>query len=120
MTTTTLNRTDLTQYETEKLHLAQLKVRDHAIAVGAFMTRYGREEVLMEAADLFMFLLDDLVADTDIRDGALEYGMFMAEFRKNDRQVAQTYQLQGHFLFDLYRAVLGTREGNKAKAAANA
>lgn len=114
---TTLNRTDLTAYETEVLHATEVKVAEHSFAVGAFMTRYGSEEVLHEAADLFLSLLDQLVADADIRDGALEYGQVMSEFGMNDSHASQAYQLRERFLFDLYRAVLGTREGNKVKAA---
>jgi len=117
-TTIELNRTDLTQYETEKLHLADRKVADHSLAVGAFMTRYGRPEVLQEAADLFLSLLDELVADTDIRTGALDYAMFMAECGMNDRHASQAYRLREEFQFDLYLAAISTREGNEARKVA--
>lgn len=112
-----LTRTDLTQYETEKLHLAELKVADYSLAVGAFMTRYGREEVLKEAADLFLSMLDEFVADTDIRTGALEYGMFMAEFGMNDRHASQAYQLREAFMRDLFKAAIAERNTVKGLVA---
>lgn len=108
-TTIELKRTDLTAYETNALHQTEVKVREHAFAVGAFVTRYGRQEVLMEAANLFMALHDDLVADADIRTGALDYGMFMAEFGMNDYHASQSHRLQEEFLVSLYRAVIAER-----------
>ncbi len=104
-----LTRLELTAYEAERLHETEKSVAAHSISVGAFVTRYGPQEALSEAAGLFLGLLDGLVADTNIRSGALGYGMLMADFRKEERQVSQTYQLQAHFLFDLYRAAIGER-----------
>mgnify|MGYP000075922505 CR=1 FL=1 len=111
-----LTRTDLTDYETAQLHAVDQKVYEHSIAVGAFMTRYGRHEVLVEAADVFMQLHDSLLADADIRTGALEYGMVMAEFSSNDRVASQAHQLRERFIFDLYRAVIAERQTEKVGA----
>jgi hypothetical protein len=104
------NRTDLTEYETEKLHLAQLRVRDHSLAVGAFMTRYGQLEVLREAGDLHTFLTESLMADKDIRTGALGYGYEMELSRSNDRHAAQARQLCAAFLADVYASVIASRK----------
>jgi hypothetical protein len=111
-----LNRTDLTDYEAAQLHATELKVADHSFAVGAFMTRYGREEVLREAAELFLELLESLVADADIRTGALAYERDMSEFSMNDTHASQAHQLRQHFLFDLYRAAIAERETAKVGA----
>lgn len=108
-TTIELNRTDLTQYETEKLHLAQLKAMQHSLAIGAFMTRYGQPEVLQEAADLFLALLDEMVADTDIRTGAFDYAMTMLNFQMNDRRASQARRLRAEFMRDLYNAAISER-----------
>ena len=111
---TTLNRTDLTDYETAQLHAAQLKIAEHSLAVGAFMTRYGREEVLQEAATLFLELLESLTNDANIRTGALAYGRDMAGFE--DVHASQATQLRERFAFDLYRAAVAERETSKAVA----
>jgi hypothetical protein len=111
-----LNRTDLTDYEAAQLHATMLQVVDHSIAVGAFMTRYGQHEVLLEAANLFTDLLESLVTNADIRTGALAYGRNMSEFAKNDRHASQAYQLREEFLFDLYRAAIAERETAKVGA----
>jgi hypothetical protein len=93
-----MNRTDLTAYETKALHEATLQIREHSLAVGAFVTRYGSEEVLAEAAELYLSMLDELTNDSQIRTGALEYGIAFAEGRANDRQASQASQLWGQFL----------------------
>jgi hypothetical protein len=93
-----MNRTDLTAYETKTLHEATLQIRKHSLAVGAFVTRYGREEVLAEAAELYLSLLEALTNDLEIRTGALEYWNAFAASRANLRQVSQAAQLQGQFL----------------------
>jgi hypothetical protein len=119
-TETILTRTELTAYETNALHAAEVKAREHSLAIGAFMTRYGRPEVLQEAAELFLELLESLTNDADIRTGALEYGQFMAEHGANQYGISQATQLLERFMFDLFRAVIGERAGLEAKAAANA
>lgn len=111
-----LTRTDLTDYETAQLHSVDQKVAEHSLAVGAFVTRYGRPEVLNEAASVFLELLESLTADANIRTGALEYGMFMAEFGSNDRHASQAYQLRERFIFDLYRATIAERQTEKVGA----
>lgn len=93
-----MNRTDLTAYETKALHEASVQIRNHSLAVGAFVTRYGREEVLAEAAELYLSILDKLTNDSQIRTGALEYGVAFAASKANLRQVSQASQLQGQFL----------------------
>lgn len=116
MTNATLTRTQLTAYEAEALHRVDRAAYDHSLAVGAFVTRYGRPEVLQEAAELFLSLLDELVADTDIRTGAFEYAMFMAEFGMNDRHASQAYRLREEFQRDLYNAAIAERETAKVGA----
>jgi len=110
----TLNRTELTAYETEQLHATQVKIRDHSFAVGAFMTRYGREEVLQEAATLFLELLESLTNDANIRTGALAYGRDMAGFE--DVHACQATQLCERFAFSLYSSAVAERETTKAVA----
>lgn len=107
---TTLNRTDLTAYETEVLHATKNKVAEHSLAVGAFMTRYGSEDVLQEAANLFLELVQQLDADANLRTAALVYGMEMAEFAANDRHASQAYQLRSRFLNYLYSAAAADRK----------
>lgn len=114
---TCLTRTQLTDYEAAKLHEVAIKVYNHSFAVGAFMVRYGRPEVLAEAAELFSALLDELVADAEIRTEALGYGRIMANFKMEDTHASQSYRLCNEFEYDLFRAAIGTREGNQAKAA---
>jgi len=107
--TTTLNRTDLTAYETEILHATKVKVAEHSLAVGAFITRHGNEASLQEAATLFLELVQQLDADANIRTAALVYGMEMAESAANDRHASQAYQLRSQFLNYLYSAAAAER-----------
>lgn len=118
MFTEFLTRTDLTTYETNALHAAEVKAREHSLTIGAYMTRYGRPEVMQEAAALFLELLESLTNDADIRTGALGYGQVMAEFAANDRHAAQATQLVNAFMFDLYRAAIAERAGLEAKVVA--
>lgn len=115
---TALTRTELTPYEAQALYRVLLKTSNHSLAVGAFMTRYGQPEVLQEAADLFLSLLDELVADCSIRAEALEYGQAMAKFGMNDRHGSQARQLRENFMHDLYSAAVADREHLAAKAGA--
>ena len=109
--TATLTRTELTAYETAQLHRAKLEVAKHSLAVGAFVTRYGNETTLTEAAELFLELLEGLTADSDIRPGALEYGMTSATWAANDSNASQAHQLRGEFLKMLFSAALADRVG---------
>jgi hypothetical protein len=109
--TATLTRTELTAYETAQLHRAKSEVAKHSLAVGAFVTRYGNEATLSEAADLFLKLLAELTADADLRPGALEYGMTSATWAANDRNASQAHQLRGEFLKMLFSAALADRVG---------
>jgi hypothetical protein len=103
-----LTRTELTAHEYETIGNTAQKVRDHSLAVGAFVTRYGREEVLAEAADLYLSLLAELTNDLEIRTGALEYGLFFAQERTKDKNQAR--QLQGEFLVLLYQNAIADRK----------
>jgi hypothetical protein len=118
MTYATLNRTDLTTYEAAQLHATQLKIAEHSIAVGAFVARCGRQEVRLEAAELFLQLLETLVNDENIRTGALAYERDMSEFSAAETRTSQATQLRERFAFDLYRAAVAERE--TVKVAANA
>ena len=116
MSTETLTRTALTAYEAEQLHAVQVRLNAHSLAIGAYMTRYGRPEVLQEAAELFLELLESLVNDADIRTGALAYERDMSEFAMAETRVSQATQLRESFAFDLYRAAVADRETVKAGA----
>jgi hypothetical protein len=109
MTTTTLNRTELTEYETAILHEVKKHVRSHSIAVGAFVVRYGSEEALAEAGKLFLDLLKSLTADSGIRVEALEYGLASATWGANDQNASQAYQLRSEFLRLLYSSAIAEK-----------
>ena len=109
--TATLTRTELTAYEVEQLHRAKLEVANHSLAVGAFVTRYGNEATLTEAANLFLELLEALTADDQLRIGALEYGMTSATWAANDGNASQAHQLRGEFLKMLFSAAIAERVG---------
>jgi hypothetical protein len=109
MTTTTLNRTELTEYETAILHEVKKRVRSHSIAVGAFVVRYGSEEALAEAGKLFLDLLKSLTADSGIRVEALEYGLASATWGANDQNASQAYQLRSEFLRLLYSSAIAEK-----------
>jgi hypothetical protein len=111
MTAATLTRTELTAHETAQLHRAKLEVAKHSLAVGAFVTRYGNEATLTEAAELFLELLESLTADSDIRPAALEYGMTSATWAANDRNASQAHQLRGEFLKMLFSAAMADKLG---------
>lgn len=103
-----VNRMDLTAYETEAGHQVALKVREHSLAVGAFVTRYGRDEVLQEAAELYLLLVEELTNDSQIRMEALDYALHWAENRTRDK--VQAIQLQGEFLKMIYNNVIANRK----------
>jgi len=105
-----MNRTDLTEHEAAALHAATLQIREHSLAVGAFVTRYGREEVLAEAAELYLSMLDALTNDSEIRTGALEYGIAFAEGRANDRNSSQVSQFSGQFFAMLLTNAVADRK----------
>lgn len=109
MTTTTLNRTELTEYETAILHQVKQNVRSHSIAVGAFVSRYGTEETLAEAAELFLRLNQALVEDANIRTEALHYGLSSSYFGSNDQSASQAYRLRCEFLKMLYGSAVSER-----------
>ena len=114
MITETLTRTALTEYETEKLHMAFTRVKDYSFEVGVFMTRWGQPDLLQKASDLFLSLNAELFADVDIRTGALEYGLAFAENRANDRHASQAANLVGGFLALVYSATIADRLTSKA------
>lgn len=109
MTTITLNRTELTAYEEAVLNEVKKNVRGHSLAVGAFVVRHGSEEALAEAGELFLRLLAGLTTDSDIRVGALEYGLASATWGANDQNASQAYQLRSEFLKLLYSSAISER-----------
>jgi hypothetical protein len=111
MTSITLNRTELTEYETAILHQVKQNVRSHSIAVGAFVSRYGTEANLAEAAELFLRLNQALTADSEIRTEAIQYGMSMANFGAGDQNASQAYRLRCEFLKMLYSSAIAERVG---------
>jgi len=111
-----LTRTQLTDFETAKLHAVAQEVRRHSFEVGAFVTRVGQHDALSTAADLFLSLNEDLATDEDVRTGALEYGLAYAENRARDRQASQASALQGEFLVMLYKAAIADRATAKVGA----
>jgi hypothetical protein len=106
----TLNRLDLTEYETERLHLTARVIKENSFAVGAFVTRYGSEENLKKAGHLFLCLLEELATARNLRTGAIGYGLAMAEFRAKDWNVSQATRLQAEFTCLLYSAIIAERE----------
>ena len=111
-----LTRTQLTDFETAKLHAVAQEVRRHSFEVGAFVTRSGQHDALSAAADLFLSLNEDLASDEDVRTGALEYGLAFAENRAADRHASQAAALQGQFLVMLYKAAIADRADAEAAA----
>jgi hypothetical protein len=109
MTTITLNRTDLTAHETAILHEVKEQVRSHSLAVGAFVVRHGSEATLAEASDLFLSLLQSLTSDSQVRIGALEYGLASATWGANDQSASQAYQLRSEFLKLLYSSAIAEK-----------
>lgn len=110
MTTTMLTRTDLTEYETEKIHLAEMRALEYSLEVSAFVIRDTRQRsAIKRAADLCDAMLTEFVNDTDIRTGALEYALKMSEFGMEDPHAFQGYRLRQEFLRDIYRLAIHIR-----------
>jgi hypothetical protein len=111
-----LTRTQLTDFETAKLHAVAQEVRRHSFEVGCFVTRSGQQDAMTVAAELYLSLNDDLVSDEDVRTGALEYGLAYAENRAKDRHASQAATLQGQFLVMLYKNAIADRADAKVGA----
>lgn len=107
------NRLDLSEYEAKQLHEVGLEVKKHSLAVGHWVMRYGRPELLQEAAGLFLGLMCNLVQDKALRTEAFGYAEAMAKFAANDSHASQAHRLCEEFEHQLYQAVIAERKDEK-------
>lgn len=108
MTTQELNRTDLTAYETATIHELRQAASANSLTIGAYIVS-GSNGLGFTGSELFATLLERLIADSNLRDGALAYARFMAEDRANQNRTSQAAQLQARFIARLTSRALAAR-----------